>query len=462
MVWNFILYLLYGLAFFTLGVAILSRDTRLSELGIAKILWLLAGFGIIHGFHEWLELLEQLSPDTISPTFNLFRLLLVSSSFVFLLYFGIFLNIISVYGDDALEGTPTVTKGVIGVAVLALTIWAIVIDFRSGHDINVRRIVALPGGLLAGLGLIIYSRTVRTFSIKVSRNFVLAGSLMVCYAIFTGALSSDYVIPFIDVQIILLRGVCAFLIMFFTINALSVFNLEQRKLIDEQLQRFAQSEKLTSIGILAAGIAHEINNPLTNVTLNLEILKDMVGGVDKIDKKLESIDRNILRASVIAKELLHFSREKETLFEPVNLNEIIKSSKYLIKNHTLNSIISLQLNKIPDILGIPYKLEEVFINILMNSIDACEKGDTIEIKSFQRSNNVTVTITDSGHGISSDDILQVFDPFFTTKEIGKGTGLGLSVCYNIVKQHRGDISLVNSEQGGAIATITFPMAENYE
>ena len=97
MVWNFILYLLYGLAFFTLGVAILSRDTRLSELGIARIIWLLAVFGIIHGFHEWLELLEQLSPDVISPAFSLFRLLLVSSSFLFLLYFGIFLNFISWY-----------------------------------------------------------------------------------------------------------------------------------------------------------------------------------------------------------------------------------------------------------------------------------------------------------------------------------------------------------------------------
>ncbi|MFT5730895.1 MAG: two-component system NtrC family sensor kinase [Desulforhopalus sp.] len=105
MVWNFVLYLLYGLAFFTLGVAILSRDIRLSELGIAKILWLLAGFGIIHGFHEWLELLEQLYPDVISPTFTEFRLFIVSSSFLLLLYFGIFLNIISVFGSQSLKST---------------------------------------------------------------------------------------------------------------------------------------------------------------------------------------------------------------------------------------------------------------------------------------------------------------------------------------------------------------------
>ncbi|WP_136809890.1 sensor histidine kinase [Desulfosediminicola flagellatus] len=462
MIWNFILYQLYGLAFFTIGVAILSRDTRLSELGIARILWLVAVFGIIHGFHEWLELLEQLYPDVISPGFSLFRLLLVSSSFLFLLFFGIFLNIISLQGDQALNTTPKVAKIIIGIAATALILLAISIDLKGGTDINVRRMVAFPGGLLSGIGLIFYSRTVKPFSKKVAANFIFAGVFMICYAVFTGIIPSDYVIPGFDIQIIMLRGGCAFLIMFFTIKALSVFSLEQRKLIDEQLQRFAQSEKLTSMGILAAGIAHEINNPLTNASLNLEMLKDLVSGEERVDRKLESIDRNIMRASTIAKELLHFSREKETSCESLNINEVIRSSYNLIKNQQLSSIITLQLSKTPDIMGIPYKLEEVFINLMMNSIDACEEGDFIEIETFQRSNQVIVEITDTGHGIDADHIMQVFDPFFTTKEIGKGTGLGLSVCYNIIKQHRGDISLVSSEHGGAVVTITFPVAENYE
>lgn len=252
------------------------------------------------------------------------------------------------------------------------------------------------------------------------------------------------------------------MIMFFTIKALSIFNLEQKKLIDEQLLRFAQSEKLTSMGILAAGIAHEINNPLTNVSLNLEMLKDLVGGKEKIDRKLESIDRNIMRASSIAQGLLNFSREAEAPFEPVNVNDLIRSSNILIKNQKLGSIVHLRLTNIPDIMGIPYKLEEVIINLLMNSIDACEEGDTIEVATYRHSNQVVVEVTDTGHGIKPEHIRQVFDPFFTTKEIGKGTGLGLSVSYNIIKQHHGDISLVSSEQGGAVVTITLPVAENNE
>jgi len=457
MVLNFLLYLLYGLAFFTLGVAILSRNTRFSELGIAKILWLLAVFGIIHGFHEWLELLEQLNPEIKTVPFYHLRLIVVSTSFLFLLYFGLFLNIITLYGDQALGKTPDIIKLMVGISALMLILGAIYFDLDSGTDINVRRFIAFPGGLLAGIGLIIYSRTVRSFSVKVAGNFIVAGICMIFYALFTGIIPSDFIIPLFDIKIILLRGGSAFLIMFFTIRALSVFNLEQRKLFNEQLQRFAQSEKLSSLGVLAAGIAHEINNPLTNVSLNLEMLKDMVGGDEKINKKLDSIDRNVNRASTIAKELLHFSREKETALEPTDLNQVIKSTKNLLKNQSNSPDIKMRLNDIPKVMGIAWKLEEVFINLLMNSIDACEEEDSIEIETSLNGTSVQVMITDTGHGISDDIISQVFDPFFTTKEIGMGTGLGLSICYNIIKQHGGEITLMSSEQGGAIMTTAFPV-----
>ena len=460
MVLNFLLYLLYGLAFFTLGVAILSRNTRFSELGIAKILWLLAVFGIIHGFHEWLELLEQLNPEIKTVPFYHLRLIVVSTSFLFLLYFGLFLNIITLYGDQALGKTPDLIKLMVGISALMLILGAIYFDLDSGTDINVRRFIAFPGGLLAGIGLIIYSRTVRSFSVKVAGNFIVAGICMIFYALFTGIIPSDFIIPLFDIKIILLRGGSAFLIMFFTIRALSVFNLEQRKLFNEQLQRFAQSEKLSSLGVLAAGIAHEINNPLTNVSLNLEMLKDMVGGDEKINKKLDSIDRNVNRASTIAKELLHFSREKETALEPTDLNQVIKSTKNLLKNQSNSPDIKMRLNDIPKVMGIAWKLEEVFINLLMNSIDACEEEDSIEIETSLNDTSVQVMITDTGHGISDDIISQVFDPFFTTKEIGMGTGLGLSICYNIIKQHGGEITLMSSEQGGTIMTTAFPVITN--
>ncbi len=212
------------------------------------------------------------------------------------------------------------------------------------------------------------------------------------------------------------------------------------------------------MGILAAGIAHEINNPLTNVSLNLELLRDMVGGDESINKKLDSIERNVSRASTIAQELLHFSREKETALVPTDINQVLLSTKNLLKNQLSSPVIRMRLNDVPQIMGISWKLEEVFINLLMNSIDACQETDIIEVETSCNGAEVQVTIRDTGHGIDEDILSQVFDPFFTTKEIGMGTGLGLSICYTIIKQHGGKITLVNSEMGGAIITTTFPVS----
>lgn len=462
MFWTFLLYLFYGLAFFTLGVAILSRDTSLSELGIARILWLLAVFGIVHGFHEWLELFAQLNPSASSDRFYIFRLLVVGSSFLFLLYFGLFLNIITLYGDEALKTTPKLIKIVVAISALAFIYFAISLDFNSGAENNLRRMVAFPGGMLSGIGLILYSRTVSPFSDKVAVNFILAGIFMCVYAVCTGVIPSDYVLPVVEITIISVRGLSAFLITIFTIRALSVFSIEQRALINERLLRFSQSEKLTSMGILAAGIAHEINNPLTNASLNLEMVRETVGGEESIDRKLASIERNILRAAKIAAELLNFSREQNPPLEMVDLNEIIKSVLNLLHSRQDKSIIRLKLGTIAPIRGVYHRLEEVFINILLNSLDACDKDDSIEVETFIDGGNVVALITDTGHGIDEQKISQVFDPFFTTKEIGRGTGLGLSVSYNIVKQHNGNISMISSEGGGAIITVTLPGADSHE
>ncbi len=457
MLWNYILYLLYGLTFFTLGVAILSRDIRLSELGIARILWLLATFGIIHGFHEWLELLELLFPEINDIRFSLFRLAVVSLSFLFLFYFGLFLNIITLLGDQALKTTPPIIKALVGALALFVVVFAAYLDLGTAKGINTRLLVAFPGGMLSGVGLILYSRTVRAFSAAVATNFILAGSCMIGYAVLTGLIPSDIALPFFGAKVIVLRGLSAFLIMLFTIRALSVFNLEQRELINEKLLRFSQSEKLTSMGILAAGIAHEINNPLTNISLNVEMLKDLLGNDAKIGKKVEAIERNIERASRIAKELLHFSREKETDLLPTDLNRIITSVKNLLTSQPRCAIIRLNLQEIPNIMGIPWKLEEVFINLLMNSLDACGEKDSIEVRTFCRDQQILATIIDTGHGIKEEHLGRVFDPFFTTKEIGKGTGLGLSVCYNIIRQHGGTLALTSKDQDGTIVTLTFPV-----
>lgn len=459
MIWSYFLYLAYGLAFFTLGVAILSRDTSISELGIARILWLLAAFGIIHGLHEWLEFVTYLAVDQHGTYSAVIRLLIVSLSFLFLLYFGIFIIIITVKGDSALEITPPAIKAVVGFVALSVIVYSVYLDLKSGTDINVRHFVAFPGGLLSGVGLMMYSRVVKPFSNRVAVNFVLGGASMVGYSFFTGIIPSEVIIPILNVPVILLRGVSAFLTMLFIIRALSVFNLEQKKLVNEQLLRFSESEKLTSMGMLAAGIAHEINNPLANASLNIEMLRDRLNKDSDTEKKLAAIERNVDRAAKIARELLHFSHESETEMVSTDLNKRLMSSINLLKNQKKSSIIQLNLNDIPRVQAIPWKIEEVFINILLNSFDATSSSDRIDVTSYHHDGYAVIRISDTGQGISQENLTKVFDPFYTTKAVGKGTGLGLSVCYNIVKHHGGKISITNNQDRGTTTTIKFPLSE---
>lgn len=144
---------------------------------------------------------------------------------------GLFININTVYGDQALKNAPHTVRALVGVTALSLIMVATYLDFEMGKDTHIRNFVAFPGGLLSGIGLVLYSRTVRTFSENVAINFIMAGSCMVCYAFLTSVVPSAVIVPFFGVKIVLFRGVSAFWVMFFTIRALSVFSLEQRELV---------------------------------------------------------------------------------------------------------------------------------------------------------------------------------------------------------------------------------------
>ncbi len=239
-----------------------------------------------------------------------------------------------------------------------------------------------------------------------------------------------------------------------------VRDITERKKQEEELSR---ASNLRSIGRLAIGIAHEINNPLANASLNLEIMKNRL--IDNIMdreilQKLEAIERNIGRASTIAKELLQFSRQGESEFIPLDINNVITSALLLLE-HKLNSItIHQSLPEISVTLGDPVKLEQVFINILNNSVEAMPHGGDIFISISHINNYVEVKISDTGVGISDDHISKVFDPFFTTKEVGAGTGLGLSICYGIINQHSGTIEVSSKVGKGTAVIIKLPITEN--
>ena len=324
---------------------------------------------------------------------------------------------------------------------------------------RIRNFIGLPSAFCSGLGLIFYSRTVAHISNKGSKNFIGAGIALLVYGLLTGVIPSGTRLPILNAPIELFRGLSAFAMLHFVMNALYIFDEERKLLTEDRLIRFAKAEKLHSLGKLAFGIAHEINNPLANVSMNVEMLKSELSNLadnERTTKRFDTIDRNLDRASKIARELLAFSTEKETEFVSTSLNDVVDSTLELIGSRRKSYRITVTHGDIENISAIPWKLEEVFLNLLVNAMDATPEGGTINITTSQNDSQIIAQVTDSGSGIPVELINQVMDPFFTTKEVGQGTGLGLSICYGIIDLHSGSIELESQEDLGTTVTLSFP------
>jgi signal transduction histidine kinase len=227
-----------------------------------------------------------------------------------------------------------------------------------------------------------------------------------------------------------------------------------------ELNHISETEKLVSIGRLSAGVAHEVNNPLADASLNIEMLKDdlLHNRIDEtFIKKLEAIEHDIDRVSAITKELLQFSRSSESHFKSVDINNLIKSALLLLRNKLQYIKIITNLEELPEINGDPIKLEQVLLNILNNAAESVSEDGEIKIESVYYKGQITIEIADNGCGISHANKARIFDPFFTTKEVGKGTGLGLSIAYGIVTQHKGAISCISKKNFGTKMIIKFPI-----
>jgi two-component system NtrC family sensor kinase len=226
--------------------------------------------------------------------------------------------------------------------------------------------------------------------------------------------------------------------------------------------RVAQSERLASLGMLAAGVAHEVNNPLGGILALTGLTVEDMAEDDPNRENLEEVIRQTERCRDIVKGLLDFSRQSKSHTELVDLNKVLEDTLFLITKQALFFNIKLVQNLAPDlprVMADGSQFQQVFMNILMNAVQAMEERGAITIVTRRGTPDcVEVAISDTGQGIPPDQIDRIFDPFFTTKASGKGTGLGLSIAYGIVTTHGGSIS-VRSEVGkGSTFTIRMPIA----
>jgi PAS domain S-box-containing protein len=235
-----------------------------------------------------------------------------------------------------------------------------------------------------------------------------------------------------------------------------VQDITEVKKAEEQMM---QSEKLSALARLSAGVAHEIGNPLTSISSYVQILKDM--DLDDFTKEaLETISRHINRITAIVRQMSSFTKAKEEDIQDKRIEEIIESTIQLVKYDKRMKNIEV-IKEIPD--NLPEvrvngdQLEQVFINMVLNAADAMPDGGHLTIRALRKQNSIDIDISDTGKGISPENIERIFDPFFTTKE--KGTGLGLSVSYTIVRGFGGNI-LVSSIPGkGTTFTLRLPLNE---
>jgi signal transduction histidine kinase len=232
-----------------------------------------------------------------------------------------------------------------------------------------------------------------------------------------------------------------------------------RELQQAQAQ-ISHQEKMASLGMMAAGIAHEIGNPLTSISSMVQIIKRK-NDDPKTNEYISNILKNIERISRIVRELVDFSRPSSYEEAPADINEIIKSAVGIIKydRRAKNLIYQMILDSdLPETVLVSDHLLQVFLNILINAVDASEGyGNEIEVKSYAKNGIIHVNIADKGCGIPEEMQNRIFEPFFTTKEVGKGTGLGLTVSYGFIKKLNGEIKVKSNVGSGSTFFITIPI-----
>jgi len=242
-------------------------------------------------------------------------------------------------------------------------------------------------------------------------------------------------------------------------DAMTSLELTIKRLQEKQAQ-LVEAEKLASIGVLAAGIAHEINNPLTSVLTFSHLMLERMSEDDPYYEKVKMMARETERARNIVQQLLSFA--KETPIKPVKIN-INQSVTEIIDSLTAREAfkdIELKLNlsdSLPEIFVDPVRIGQVILNILLNAIHAITPPGMLEVSTRAMEDSIEIIFSDTGCGIPEDQVNKIFDPFFTTKDINKGIGLGLAVSYGIIKKHGGDIEVKSTIGKGSTFIVRLPI-----
>ncbi|MBG0777044.1 MAG: HAMP domain-containing protein [Desulfovibrionaceae bacterium] len=222
-----------------------------------------------------------------------------------------------------------------------------------------------------------------------------------------------------------------------------------------------QARKMAALGTFTAGIAHELNNPLNNISITAQALVEDYG--ETLDAEATEMLGDLItqseRAGEIVKDLLDFSRTEQPSFTPLSILDVIQDTIGLLKNQLMVNNVTLRADlerDLPRVAGNARNLGQAFMNLILNAIQAMEEGGTITLGAHRSGEGVRVDIRDTGKGMSEEQMQHIFEPFYTTKRVGQGTGLGLAVTYSLVRRHRGRIEVQSEPDGGTVFSIYLP------
>ncbi len=235
-------------------------------------------------------------------------------------------------------------------------------------------------------------------------------------------------------------------------------DIEQLRRLNDQLVR---TEKLAAMGTLAAGLAHEVNNPLASISSLVQMMRSQEGHSDDTREKLKMISDQIGRITQVTNDMTNFARTRPAARKASDVNVIVQTALRLASFDKEFQNLDLEIglaDGLAPVLADEDQLQQVFLNMLLNARDAMADGGTLRVRTADNGGDVIVEIADSGSGIDDADKAFVFDPFFTTKPAGRGTGLGLAVCYGIVSAHGGRIEVADNQPAGTRFTISLPVA----
>lgn len=230
----------------------------------------------------------------------------------------------------------------------------------------------------------------------------------------------------------------------------------------ELAKKQASIEKFAALGRLSAGVAHEINNPVGGILTCLETLKGIEQGSPRHQEYIQLVQSGLERIGKIVGQLLRFSRQQEGEREPLDVNTVLEEVLVLSRFHNRDDRVQIDRRHaaVPPVNAAPNLLNQLFLNLVLNGLQAMPDGGTLTLSTSSYNGQVCVLVEDTGPGIEEENLDRIFEPFMTTKEVGVGTGLGLSVAMGIVESHGGTIEARNRAGGGARFTVQIPAAEN--